>query len=324
MRMSGMIVLALAVSLLLAAGGCATWRAERNAPPIGEFVEVDGQRIHLVDIGPETTDEPPIVLIHGASANLRDLKLALGDELAKTRRVIIVDRPGRGYSTRPEDGWRLERQAALIRAAVAARGVERPIVVGQSLGGAVALSYALQYQGEMSGLVLLAAVSHEWPGGVAWYNRVSGWPVLGVALRRIVIPVYAPFAAKSGVIESFEPDRAPEGYYEKSGLTLLFRARDFKNNAADLRHLKPQIIEMSKRYRELVLPVAIVTGASDKTVSPKLHSAALAAELEGAFYDVIPDTGHALHHAQPVRIIKAIEEVARRSSVDKIRPSVLN
>ena len=319
MRMSGAMLAVFVFLLLLVAGGCASWRAERNAPPIGTFVKADGEDIHLVDIGPRNAAAPPVVLIHGASVNLRDMKIAIGDELAKTRRVIIVDRPGRGYSTRPADGWLLDRQAALIRAAVAASGVERPIVVGQSFGGAVALSYALQFQNEMTGLVLLAAVSHEWPGDVAWYNKASGWPVIGTALRRLVIPVYAPFAAKSGVIKSFEPDRAHEGYYEESGLTLLFRARDFRNNAADLRRLKPQIIAMSGRYRDIAIPVAIVTGAADKTVSPELHSAALKRELDGAFYDVIPATGHALHHAQPARVIRAIEEVARRPGAGEIR-----
>lgn len=313
MRMTGWIAFGAVVGALLSLGGCASWRAEQNAPPIGRFVEAEGERIHLLEIGPTDSILPPVVLIHGASVNLRDMKIALGDELARTRRVIIVDRPGRGYSTRPADGWRLDRQAALIRAAVRETGVDRPIVVGQSFGGAVALSYALQFQDELSGLVVLATVSHEWPGGVAWYNTASGWPLIGHALRRLVIPVYAPFAAKSGVIGSFHPDEAPEGYYENSGLTLLFRARDFQNNAADLRHLKPQIVEMSERYRTLRIPMSILTGANDTTVSPSLHSAALAREVSSAYYEVIPDTGHALHHAETARVIGAIDLVTVRA-----------
>lgn len=301
------------IAALFVLGGCASLRSEKANPPIGEFVEVDGARIHLVDIGPRDSDETPVVLIHGASVNLRDMKLALGDALSKTRRVIIVDRPGRGYSTRPDDGWRLDRQAQLIHDAVKRIGVERPIIVGQSLGGAVALSYALHHPDDISGLVALAAVSHEWPGGVAWYNKASGWPVVGVLLRRIVIPIYAPFAAKSGVIESFAPDEAPENYYEKSGLTLLFRAKDFRNNAADIRHLKPQIVEMAGAYGAITAPTAIVTGADDTTVSPKLHSAALAKELPDAYYEVIPDTGHALHHSETAKVIAAIDLVAQRT-----------
>lgn len=308
--MSWLMWCAAIITLVFLVGAGAGRIAEHNAPPLGEFVDVDGARIHVVDIVPDNPTGPPIVLIHGASVNMRDMKLALGDRLGVSRRVIILDRPGRGYSTRPADGWRLDVQARLINEALAKIGAERPLIVGQSFGGGVALAYALQYQQEMSGLVLLASVSHEWPGAVAWYNQASGWPVAGFLLRRLVIPVYGPFAAKSGVIKSFAPDEAPENYYEKSGLTLLFRAHDFKSNAADLRHLKPQIIEMSRRYGELTLPMAIITGADDTTVSPTLHSAALAATLSHAEYQVLPDTGHALHHSETATIVAAIERLA--------------
>ena len=307
------------IAALFAIGGCSTWRAEKMSPPIGQFIEVDGERLHLLDTGPKESLLPPIVLIHGASGNLRDMKMALGDRLSASRRVIVVDRPGRGYSTRPAGGWRLQSQAGLIHDAVAKLGVEKPIVVGQSFGGAVALSYALEYQDDLSGLVLLAAVSHEWPGGVAWYNNASGWPVIGTLLRRIVIPIYAPIAAKGGVIDSFKPDEAPEGYYEKSGLTLLFRAGDFKNNAADIRCLKPQIVAMQGRYSGIHLPTAIVTGADDKTVSPTLHSAALAREIPDAYYEVIPDTGHALHHSETAKVIAAIDLVTEKAQAAENR-----
>ncbi|MEQ1931950.1 MAG: alpha/beta fold hydrolase, partial [Parvularculaceae bacterium] len=268
MRMSAAILIGVLV-LLAALSGCAAVRAEKNSPPIGAFIETGGERIHLVDLAPAGGGTgAPIVLIHGASVNLRDMKLALGDELAKSRRVIVVDRPGRGYSTRPKDGYRLETQARLIHDAVASLGVRDPVIVGQSLGGAVALSYALQYQDDMAGLVLLAPVSHEWPGGVAWYNKVSGWPVAGFLFRRLIIPLYAPLAAKKGVEGSFGPDEAPQRYYEESGLPLLFRARDFKANAEDLRRLKPQIVEQSRRYAGIATPTVIFAGDDDRTVSP--------------------------------------------------------
>jgi pimeloyl-ACP methyl ester carboxylesterase len=315
---------ALAVLLcLFVIGGCASWRAERVSPPVGAFVEIDGERLHVLDIGPRDSALPPVVLIHGASVNLRDMKLALGDALSETRRVVMIDRPGRGYSTRPDDGWRLDRQAQLIRGAVKALGIERPIVLGQSFGGAVALSYALQYQDEMAGLVLLAPVSHEWPGGVAWYNKVSGWPVVGTLFRRLVIPVYAPVSAKGSVLKSFAPDTAPEGYYEKAGVPLLFRARDFRNNAADLRRLKAQIIEMSGRYGDIRIPAAVMTGADDPTVSPTIHSAALAREIPGVDYEVLANTGHALHHSQTARVLAALERVSAAAMKESGRAAVL-
>lgn len=308
MRMLTIVVVALLLSLI--AGGCASFNAEKSAPPIGDYFESDGQKLHFMAYGDASSAAPPVILIHGASVNMRDMKIALGDELSKSRRVFLIDRPGRGYSTRPADGWRLEEQARLIRAAAVRAGIEKPVIVGQSFGGAVALRYALDYPDDISGLVLLAAVSHEWPGGVAWYNRVSGWPLAGFLLRRLVIPVYAPLAARKSVVASFAPDDAPQNYYDRSGLALLFRPGDFRNNAADLRHLKPQIIEMQGRYGEISVPTAIVTGADDRTVSPGIHSAALAREIPGASHQVLPETGHALHHAETATVIDAINRVS--------------
>jgi len=89
-------------------------------------------------------------------------------------------------------------------------------------------------------------------------------------------------------------------------LSLLFRANDFKSNAADVEHLKAQIITQQNRYGELELPVAIVTGEDDTTVSPELHSKALARDIAGATLTLLPDTGHALHHAETETILMII------------------
>lgn len=310
MKKMTLIIFGLIAAALLGVSGCATLNAEKKAPRIGELQDVGDIALHVVDIGPRDSAKPPIVLIHGASVNLRDMKMSLGDRLAADRRVLMVDRPGRGYSERPDDGYQLSVQAAAIHEAVKARGIENPIIVGQSFGGAVALNYALQFQDEMSGLVVLAPVSHEWPGGVAWYNSASQIPVVGFLLRRLVIPVYGQLASKDGIMESFAPDEAPENYAERSGLALLFRPGDFKSNASDIAHLKDQIKLQQKRYSELKIPVAIMTGTSDTTVSPEIHSKTLATEIDGASLTLLPDTGHALHHAETDIILEAIEAVA--------------
>ncbi|WP_428409299.1 alpha/beta fold hydrolase [Hyphococcus sp.] len=312
MRMVLLIVLFL-LAALTGLAGCAAWSVQKGAPSIGKFIDVEGERLHVVDMGPKDSAKPPLILIHGASVNLRDMKLALGDRLAADHRVILIDRPGRGYSTRPDDGWRLETQARLIKGAVDALGADNPVVVGQSFGGAVALRYALEYQNDMSGLVLLAPVSHQWPGGVAWYNNVSGWPVAGFFLRRLVIPVYGQLSAQSGIKDSFAPDTPPDNYFEESGLSLLFRPHDFKANAADIANLKSEIIAQQSRYATLKLPVAVVTGTSDSTVSPHIHSKQLAQDIEGASLTLLPHTGHALHHSQTEAIIKIIRMMTERA-----------
>jgi alpha-beta hydrolase superfamily lysophospholipase len=93
-------------------------KIERAHPPSGRFVEVEGGRLHLVELG--APDAPPVVLLHGASDNLGDMRLALGDRLAANYRVILIDRPGHGWSDRP--GGRADaspaRQAKLVHQAL--------------------------------------------------------------------------------------------------------------------------------------------------------------------------------------------------------------
>lgn len=312
LTLSFYLILAL---LFLGASGCANLSAEKNAPQLGETISVNGTDMHVFTKGPRDSAKPPVVLIHGASVNLRDMDIALGEKLSQDRFVVMVDRPGRGYSERPKNGYELDTQAALIHGVVEALNVEEPVVVGQSFGGAVALSYALQFQDGMAGLVLLAPVAHEWPGGVDWHNHVSETPVAGFLFRRLVLPLYATFAAKGAVESSFAPNEPPENYYERAGVPLLFRAKDFKANASDIYHLEDQIVQQQDRYGELDLPVIVAAGENDRTVLPEIHSTHLEKEVDGAKLIMIPDTGHALHHSQSELILRLIDEVVEETSV---------
>lgn len=310
MRMLLYFAFAAVFVMLAGLSGCASLNAEKRAPLIGERVDVGGIAMHALTAGPRDSEKPPVVLIHGASVNLRDMKVALGDGLSKDRFVVMVDRPGRGYSERPENAHELKTQAATIKGVVDALGVKNPIIVGQSFGGAVALRYALEYQEEMSGLVLLAPVSHEWPGGVDWHNHAATTPGAGFLFRRLIIPAYGALVAKDAVEASFAPNEPPENYYGRAGVALLFRAGDFKANATDIIHLKDEIRAQQSRYRELAIPVAVATGTSDDTVSPEIHSKTLAEEIDGASLTLFPETGHALHHARSDEIIGLINQIS--------------
>src|SRR5262249_54937362 len=98
------------VAVLLGAGAAVTflgtWLIEWAYPPRGRFVEVDGLRQHVVELGDRagTADAPAVVLLHGAGCNLEDMRLALGERLAARYRVILVDRPGLGWSERRGGG----------------------------------------------------------------------------------------------------------------------------------------------------------------------------------------------------------------------------
>ena len=109
---------------------------------------------------------PPVILIHGAGANLEDMYLALGERLAVRHRVILVDRPGLGFSARKAgEGSSPAYQAAVLRDVLDRLGIDRAIMVGHSWGGTLALAFALDFPERAAGLVIIAAPTHPgfWP-----------------------------------------------------------------------------------------------------------------------------------------------------------------
>ena len=133
-------VLAGASAALWGLSAWMTRRIEATVPINGRFVEVDGERFHYVEEG----KGPPLVMIHGLMGSSRNLTYALSGQLREHFRVISLDRPGSGYSTRhsgtPAD---LPAQARQIAAFINTLDLGKPLVLGHSLGGAIALALAL-------------------------------------------------------------------------------------------------------------------------------------------------------------------------------------
>src|SRR3982751_5850581 len=127
--------------------------AERKHPPIGRFLDVDGVRRHYLERG---TGEP-LVLIHGNGTLIQDFTVnSLVDQLSQRYRIIVFDRPGYGYSTRPRGLWTPQAHATLFETALHQLAVERAIVLGHSWGTMVAVSLALQAPALVRSLVLLS------------------------------------------------------------------------------------------------------------------------------------------------------------------------
>ena len=125
--------------------------AERRTPPIGDFMTVDGVRLHYIVRG----HGQPLVLIHGNGTMIQDFLVSgIVDELAKRYRVIVFDRPGYGYSSRPRGLWTPRAHATLYEKALERLGVSKAVVLGHSWGSLVAVSLALQAPGLVRSLVL--------------------------------------------------------------------------------------------------------------------------------------------------------------------------
>ncbi|PAY06982.1 MULTISPECIES: alpha/beta fold hydrolase [Bradyrhizobium] len=289
---------------------------QRAFPPQGRMVDVAGARLHVVELGPRDAAGPPIVMLHGASSNLRAMQ-PLGERIAGTRRVILVDRPGHGWSTRERVADSMpEIQGRMIVEALNKIGVSSAIVVAHSWAGALALRMALDHPERVAGLVLLAPVAYPWRGGAGRYNDVISTPLIGPLLAHTVTLPLGYLVANSGASGVFAPQPMPDDFVRDSATLLLLRPREFTANARDLVTLKAAVVEQAPRYAEIKAPLSILSGDVDKTVTTGIHSRLLAATVPHAKLIVLPGVGHMVQYAASDLVASGIETMADRMTRD--------
>lgn len=284
--------------------------AHADTAPEGAFVTLQDGRVHAIVRG----EGPDLVMIHGANGNTRDFSFDLIDRMAGEFRVIAFDRPGFGFSDdfgRPDSPV---EQADILRAAAEQIGVQQPIILGHSYGGAVALAWALRAGDDVAGLTLLAPASHPWPGELGLWYRLSA-SALG---QHLVLPLVARLAPRRSVERAlegvFHPDPVPEGYLDHLGFDLTMRREQLTLNAQQVDSLKGHLEAMYPGYPALTLPIEIVHGRADKTVGLQFHSERLEAEVESARLTRINAMGHMPHHADPERVAETIRRTAQRAN----------
>jgi pimeloyl-ACP methyl ester carboxylesterase len=287
-------------------------------PPTGQFVDVDGVRIHAHVAG----EGPDLVLLHGAFGSSRDFTYDLVGRLQDRYRVIAFDRPGMGFSDHVDPQFagglaaRAEtpaEQSVVLAKAARALGAERPLVLGHSFGGIVALSWALDH--DPAGLVLLAGVAMPWPGTLSWIYRWNGTRV-GSALLSPLLSAWTPDSyLQSSFASAFLPQPEPPGYSEHTGVYTPMRLRAFRATVRQVHHLRPQVVEMARRYDSLSLPIEILHGNADKSVPLTVHSGPFSEQVPSANLTVLEGVGHMPHHADPEAAIATVDRVAMRAGL---------
>ena len=299
--------------------------AEAAFPPVGQFVEVSGGRVHYVQEG----SGPHVVLLHGAGGNLREFTFDLMGRLSDNYTVTAFDRPGLGYTDRvPDvaDGWFATAgdtpldQAIMLREAAAAIGIENPIVVGHSFGGIVGLGWAsigldLQAPENAAAFVSFAGVAMPWPGDLGWYYTWNGSALGGAVMVPVIAALAQPSTIEKAVNDTFRPDAPPAGYADYIGGPLTVRADSFRANARQVNTLRPHVVEMMKRYHELTLPIEILHGSADVIVPPSVHSDPLLELVPSARLTMLDGVGHMPHQIDPDAAVAAIDRAATRAGL---------
>src|SRR5271166_54824 len=286
-------------------------RVEKALPPRGRFIDVDGARIHYLDKG----SGPAIVIIHGLGGQMGNFTYALLERLTGEFRVILMDRPGSGYSTRARGAMgRLSEQAATVAAFIRKLGLQRPLVVGHSLGGAVALAVALDHPQVVSGLALVAPLTHvpEHPP-----DPFKALDINSNFLRWLVAwTVATPIGIRRGkaILDAiFSPDPAPADFPTRGGGLLGLRPWCFYNTSMDMTDVEVDLTPMVGRYATLQVPVRILCGTSDAVLDYKIHGEGMKAKSSQVRLELV-EGGHMLPITEPDVTAKFIKAAARGES----------
>jgi pimeloyl-ACP methyl ester carboxylesterase len=287
-------------------------KAEQDNPPFGQFIEVDGVRLHYVDEG----DGAPVVLLHGNTVQLQDFYASgLIERLAANHRVIAFDRPGFGYSERPRRRlWTPQAQATLIERALRKMGIAQPVVLGHSWGALVALGMAIHDPAYVRGLVLISGYYFPTARADVALTAPAAIPVLGDVLRYTASPLAGRLLLGRTAKAMFSPMPTPNQFFDLMPRDILLRPRQMRAVAEDAVFMVPAAADFRRRYATLEVPVCIIAGERDKIVDPVAHSVRLSRELPHAALLVVPGSGHMVHYSVPRVLDEAIRVMTRDRS----------
>lgn len=264
---------------------------------------------------------PALVMIHGVGSSGTEWGEIVPTLAAAGHRVIVVDLPGHGSSTKARGDYSLGAMANTIRDLLDHLRVDRAILVGHSLGGGIALQFTYQFPTRTAGLVLvssggLGAETIGWlravsvPGSGAVLAMVASRPVIRAANwvgRRVRC-----FGADPDVLRSSTLERLSQNFGDpQSRLAFLATLRSVVD------HRGQRVSALEKLTVVHHLPVLLIWGELDPTI-PLEHARNAVQRLPGAELVVFAGVGHEPHKAYPLRCAELIDEYLTRLDGDRV------
>lgn len=312
---STFIILILAAVITVSLATYRMKNAEKHTPMRGTLVTgIGGATVHMETYGPSRAQ--PLIMIHGMSGSTHDMTYSLVPELEDEFRIYVVDRPGFGHSPLLKHGEDLQSQARAIREAVFSLDSRKPIVLGQSYGGAVALSMALDAPETLAALVLLSTPSRNWDAPHPLLYRILSKPFLGPIVAWLITAYAPPSFIDAQAQQIFAPQSAPEDYLETLQPMLALRPSSLLLNARQRITLKPQLADMELRYPTLGLPVESIHGTADKIVPHLIHAIPLDNQMQVNRLTELGGVGHMPHHTALEDVEHAVYRAASRAALD--------
>ncbi|MES2741026.1 MAG: alpha/beta hydrolase [Pseudomonadota bacterium] len=290
-------------------------QAERDHPPAGQFLMVDGVRLHYLDQG----EGPVLVLLHGNITMAEDFKLSgLLDLLACDFRVIAFDRPGYGYSERPRDhaNWTPQAQARLLDQALGQLGIDACLVLGHSWGAMVAAAMGMDFSQRIKGLLLLSGYYYPSLRPDVPAASMPAIPVLGDLMRYTTSPLAGRLLWPATIKAAFSPSKIPDSF-QRFPVWMTLRPSQVRACAAEAGLMVPAAAQLQQRYAELTMPVTLMAGDGDLVTDPESNSTRLHHALAHSRLRLLPGMGHMLQHLAQDEIAAEARSLAASTSLGR-------
>lgn len=282
-------------------------RAERLNPPAGQFLDIEGVRLHYVERG----EGPVLVVLHGNGSMIEDIEASgLVDLASKRHRVIAFDRPGFGHSTRPRGTlWTADQQAKLIHAALTQLGVTQAIVLGHSWGASVAMAMGLNFPQMVRGLILASGYYYPTPRLELVLPSAPAVPGLGDVLQHTIAPMASRLMWPVLLRKMFGPAPVP-AKFDAFPKEMAFRPSQIRAEAVETAMMIPIAAASCSEYGRLTIPVALVAGAGDRLIDPDKQSGRLHRDIAQSTFHRVAGSGHMVHQSDTGAVMAAVDRIA--------------
>lgn len=263
----------------------------------------------------EAGQGPPLLLLHGFGACAYTWRLLI-PPLAADHRVFTIDLKGHGFSAKPRDGkYAVSDQADMVAAFIRDRRLNDVILVGNSMGGAVALMTYFQLREEnpklIKGLVLIDSAGY--PQKLPWFIRMARVPWLSALGAKLLSPRFA-----TGMV-------LRKCYYNREKITdEMIDAYAYYGSlpgAADaVRQTALQIVPANMaaviaQYKTVKVPTLIIWGKEDNVV-PLEVGRNFQRDIPAAELVILPRCGHIPQEEDPLETRRLIQDFFKKHGAD--------
>ncbi len=302
------IVAALVVPYLLPKRSTGTLSYMQAAGPAASFLSLAGIAVHIEhrNYRGQESDPPLIILMHGFGASTFSWREVL-DPLTQFGEVVAYDRPGFGFTERPESsievdpyGWR--GNFRILDSLIAHYGTERNIVlVGHSAGGELAAQYCLMRPESIAALILVDPAILTTGGPPPW----AEW-ILRTPPANQIGPILVGGIAKSGDVllrkSYFNPAKVNQEIYD--GYHAPMKIEGWERAFWDFTKA-PRIRNLPGTLDSISQPTLIISGDAD-TVVPVSDALELEKLIPNSWLELISECGHLPHEERPAEFMEAI------------------